>query len=90
MRSASQPIMMPPRPVPTQTSAPASATTERSVPRASWIGLRPTTTSSGAPYEIERMPSVRQAATHDARLSMLAARCGITPVSGIAGISSRV
>jgi hypothetical protein len=36
------------------------------------------------------MPSVRQAATHDARLSMLAARCGITPVSGIAGISSRV
>ena len=49
MRSASQPIMMPPRPVPTQTSAPASATTERSVPNASWIGFRPTTTSSGEP-----------------------------------------
>ena len=34
------------------------------------------------------MPSVRQAAVHDARLSMLAARCGAM-VSGIAGISSR-
>ena len=31
------------------TSAPASATTERSVPNASWIGFSPTTTSSGAP-----------------------------------------
>ena len=34
------------------------------------------------------MPSVRQAAIQDARLSMLAARCGAM-VSGIAGISSR-
>ena len=49
MRSASQPIRMPPTPVPTQTSAPASATTERSVPSASWIGFSPTTTSSGEP-----------------------------------------
>ena len=36
------------------------------------------------------MASVRHAAVHDARLSMLAARCGITPKSGIAGVSSRV
>ncbi len=34
------------------------------------------------------MASVTQAATHDARLSMLAARCGAM-VSGIAGVSSR-
>ena len=34
------------------------------------------------------MASVMQAAVHDARLSMLAARCGAM-VSGIAGISSR-
>jgi hypothetical protein len=33
------------------------------------------------------MARVTQAATHDARLSMLAARCG-TMVSGIAGVSS--
>ena len=35
------------------------------------------------------MASVTHAATHDARLSMLAARCGVSPVSGIAGVSSR-
>ena len=49
MRSASQPIRMPPEPVPTQTSAPASASTERSVPSASCIGFMPTTISSGEP-----------------------------------------
>src|SRR5262249_8027742 len=36
----------------------------------------------------ERMASVRHGAVDDARLSMLAARCG-TMVSGIAGVSSR-
>ena len=36
-------------PVPTQTSAAASATTERSVPSAAAIGFSPTTTISGAP-----------------------------------------
>jgi hypothetical protein len=49
MRSASQPMKMPPAPVPTQTSAPASATTERSIPSASWIGFMPTTISKGEP-----------------------------------------
>ena len=49
IRSASQPMTMPPIPVPTQTSAPANATTDRSVPREAVIGLSPTTTSSGAP-----------------------------------------
>ncbi len=33
------------------------------------------------------MARVRHAAVHDARLSMLAARRGIMPVSGIAGVS---
>ncbi len=49
MRSASQPMKMPPAPVPTQTSAPASATTERSMPSDSWIGFMPTTISKGEP-----------------------------------------
>ncbi len=49
MRSASQPMKMPPAPVPTQTSAPASATTERSMPSNSWIGFMPTTIRSGEP-----------------------------------------
>ncbi len=49
MRSATQPISMPPRPVPTQTSAPASAMTERSDASVAWIGFSPTTTSRGAP-----------------------------------------
>ncbi len=87
MRSASQPIAMPPSPVPTQTRAPARATTDRSVPSESWIGFSPTTTSSGAPYEIDRIASVTLAARQEARLSMLAGRSG-TIVSGIAGISS--
>ena len=49
MRSASQPIRIPPAPVPTQTSAPANATTERSMPSDSWIGFMPTTIRSGEP-----------------------------------------
>ena len=36
------------------------------------------------------MASVRNAAVQDARLSMLAARCGVAPRSGIAGVSSGV
>ena len=49
IRSASQPIGMPPNPVPTQTSAPARAITLRSVANPSCIGFKPTTTSNGAP-----------------------------------------
>jgi hypothetical protein len=49
IRSATQPMTMPPIPVPTQTNAPANATTDRSVPREAVIGLSPTTTSRGAP-----------------------------------------
>ena len=49
IRSASHPIGMPPNPVPTQTSEPASATTDLSVPRSCWIVFSPTTISSGEP-----------------------------------------
>ena len=49
MRSASQPMKMPPAPVPTQTSAPASASTERSVPSCSCIVFMPTMTINGEP-----------------------------------------
>ncbi len=49
VRSATQPIRMPPAPVPSHVKAPASATTWRAVPRSSVIGFRPTTTRSGEP-----------------------------------------
>jgi len=49
MRSASQPIGMPPAPVPIHTSAPASAISDRSAPIAAVIGFSPTTISSGEP-----------------------------------------
>ena len=49
MRSATWPMTMPPAPVPSQVSAPASATTWRAVPRSSVIGFSPTTASSGEP-----------------------------------------
>jgi len=49
IRSASQPIGMPPSPVPTQTREPARAITDRSVPRSAWIGFMPTTINSGDP-----------------------------------------
>ena len=65
---------MPPLPVPTQTRAAASATTERSLPSAIAIGFSPTTTISGAPYEIDRMQIASSAATQDARLSTLSGK----------------
>jgi len=71
IRSASQPIRMPPAPVPTQASEPASTSTERSVPSASSIGFRPTTISSGEPKETERIASVSHAARHERGPSML-------------------
>ena len=49
MRSASQPIRMPPSPVPTQVSAAASEVISRIVPRPAVIGFSPTTISSGEP-----------------------------------------
>ena len=49
VRSATQPIRMPPAPVPSQVRAPASATIWRAVPRSSVIGFKPTTTNSGEP-----------------------------------------
>ena len=42
-------MRMPPRPVPSQTSEAANATTDRSVPSDAAIGFSPTTTISGAP-----------------------------------------
>ena len=49
MRSASQPIGMPPMPVPSQASEEASAGTERGVASSSASCLRPTTMMRGAP-----------------------------------------
>ena len=69
-RSATQPITTPPAPVPTQTKAPAKATTERSLSSAAAIGLSPTTTTSGAPKAIDRIAKASPAADHDARPSM--------------------
>ena len=74
IRSASHPMGMPPNPVPTQTNEPARATTDRSVPNASWIVFSPTTISSGEPYEIDRIASVTAAATQEPRPSMLGGR----------------
>src|SRR5262245_57269641 len=82
MRSASQPMKMPPAPVPTQVSAPASATTERSVPSASWIGFMPTTISSGVAKENDRIARTNQAVHHEALLSTLAGRVAPPPGSG--------
>ena len=70
IRSASQPMAMPPDPVPIQVSAPASARTERDTPRSSAIARSPTTISKVEPYATERIASVTPAATHEARLSI--------------------
>ena len=88
MRSASQPMKMPPAPVPIQTSAPASASTARSVPSVSCIGFMPTTMSNGEPKEMERMASVVQAARHEARLSTLRCPAASPPVAASAIPSS--
>src|SRR5579875_2910675 len=79
MRSAIQPITMPPVPVPTQTSAAAKAMTERSLASEAAIGLSPTTTASGAPYEIDKIPIASVAASHEARLSTLSGIPRATP-----------
>ena len=49
MRSAIQPIRMPPDPVPIQTSEAAKATMDRSAPSSAAIGFSPTMRISGAP-----------------------------------------
>ena len=74
MRSDSQPMKMPPAPVPTQRNAPASATTERSVPSDSLIGFMPTTMSRDEPNETDRIARINQAVRHGALLSTLAGR----------------
>ncbi len=49
MRSATQPIGMPPSPLPIHTSALASDSTDRSVCSAACMSRKPTTASSGEP-----------------------------------------
>jgi hypothetical protein len=49
MRSASQPISMPPSPAPIQPAELASATAERDAPRSAAIGFNATTMISGEP-----------------------------------------
>ena len=82
MRSDSQPMKMPPAPVPTHRNAPASATTERSVPSDSWIGFMPTTMSRDEPNETDRIARINQAVRHEALLSMLAGRVAPPPGEG--------
>jgi hypothetical protein len=82
IRSAIRPAAIPPRPVPIQVSAPASATADRSVPSEAAIGFRPTTMTSGEPKEIDRIASVTAAAAHDAGLSMLSGKRLTRPVCG--------
>ena len=48
-RSANHPIAIPPNPVPTQVSAPASASTERGTPSSSSMARSPTTISNVEP-----------------------------------------
>jgi hypothetical protein len=71
--------------VPSQTSDAAKATTDRSASREAAIGFSPTTTMSGAPYETERIAKVIDAATHEARLSMLPGKppAGNVPAGGL-------
>ncbi len=64
MRSASQPIRMPPAPVPIQVRAAAIEVTWRIVPRSSVIGFSPTIRISGEPYDTDNSASVTPAATH--------------------------
>ena len=49
IRSASQPMTMPPNPVPIQVIEPASARIERDIPRSSSMARSPTTISKGEP-----------------------------------------
>ena len=90
MRSASQPIMMPPRPVPTQTSAPASATTERSVPSALLDRLQSDHDQQRRAVG-DRQDGQRDAGRDPRRAALDAGRAlrRQSPVSGIAGVSSR-
>ena len=49
MRSASQPMAMPPTPEPSQAKEPASAGSERELPSSAAMGLRATAVTRGAP-----------------------------------------
>ncbi|MBI2738719.1 MAG: hypothetical protein HYX38_19495 [Rhodospirillales bacterium] len=75
-------MKMPPAPVPTHRNAPASATTERSVPSDSWIGFMPTTMSRDEPNDTDRIAKINQAVRHEALLSTLAGRVAPPPGSG--------
>jgi len=55
MRSANQLMTMPPKPVPTQVIAPASANVERDTPRSRSITRSPTTISKVEPYATDRI-----------------------------------
>ena len=85
IRSASQPIAMPPQPAPMNVSPTASAGAERAAPNSSAIGFSATTTVSGAPYDTLSTTRETMATTQDVRVSTLRA---YTPLPSIGSASS--
>ena len=81
IRSASQPIAMPPQPAPMKVSATASAGAERVAPNSAAIGFSATTVVSGAPYDTLSTISATVATTQDVRVSTLPA-CAPLPFIG--------
>src|SRR3984893_6662869 len=68
-RSATRPMMMPPNPAPTQTSAPASAGIERSPLTSAAMFFSATTVIHGAPKATAMTTSTTVATTQDWRVS---------------------
>src|ERR1700692_3123051 len=68
-RSATRPMTMPPRPAPTQTSAPAKAGIERSPLTSAAMFFSATTVIHGAPKATAMTPSTTVATTQDWRVS---------------------
>src|SRR5665213_1253098 len=73
MRSANNPMAMPPDPVPNQTSAAASDGIARGTSSVAAIGFSATATINGAPYVKDSKPSTMNAMTQEVRVSMLSA-----------------
>src|ERR1700683_5575641 len=69
IRPAPRPIRRPPKPEPSQTSAPAKAGTARSPLTSAAMSLSATTVIHGAPNETAITRSAAVATTHDVRVS---------------------
>src|SRR5580704_9094764 len=71
IRSASQPMAMPPQPAPMNVRPTASAGADRVAPNSAAIGFRATTVASGAPYDTLSTVRATMATTQDVRVSTL-------------------